>query len=1093
MRVQPFDVLLARMVGELEHRGSLFGIPRSLFYAPQPGCRFASSLFGHPLATPIGPAAGPHTQLAQNILSAWLSGGRFIELKTVQAMDALEIPRPCIDMEDEGYNVEWSQELRLEESAQEYIHAWVLIHLLHRLLGFEGPVGTIFNMSVGYDMAGILTAPMQRFMDRMADASTEIGPLIESATRAGLPEIEMPPPCICDSVTLSTMHGCPPGEIEQIARYLIKERGLHTVVKLNPTLLGRDAVLGMLHHDLGFREVEIPDAVFAHDLQYERAVSMIRTLKRVAAGQGVTFGVKLSNTLAMQNHKGSLPGNEMYMSGRALYPITVTLLWKLVREFDGDLFVSYAGGADQQNLADLLACGALPITAASDLLKPGGYSRMVGWLEELDRQMEVDGAHDLAGLARDRLGSLERTAAEARTDPRYKKSFFRFGLPKVRAGLRAFDCIAAPCVEQCAVCQDVPEYAWCIARGEDQRALEVILARNPLPGITGYVCTHLCETRCTRNNYDEPVAIRDLKRFAQERAPRIGGAGRLDGALPAAKCVAIIGGGPSGLAAAYYLALAGLGATIFEQRDSPGGMPFIAPRFRLPSEVIQADIDRILALGVELRLGQRVEGAPEALLGQGYDAVYIACGLQEDARLEIEGTEGAGVYPALELLEGVARGEPPSLGRRVLVIGGGNTAMDAARTARRLTGFPATVVYRRTRAEMPAEAEELRDLIMEGNVLVEQAMPRRIIREGGRIVALECLRTEPSEPEADGRRRALPVGGSEFRMEADAIVLAIGQQPAPDLPAGGAARRRDGTIITGDGGRVVPGELPIFAGGDVARGPETIIAACADGRRAAEAICSALGVAFLPPSLRPVPLTDQDIGLVKHARARKAARHQAAALPVQDRAGFRLVEGTLSEDDARAEAGRCLQCSTLCDKCVEVCPNRANYAFPTEPVEWLFPVLACSRGEVDVVGHEVFAVAQARQILHVADFCNECGNCATFCVHPGRPYVDKPRLFHRRADFDLQADNAFFFDGISVWSRQNGQEARLTSCDGRIEFDVAQARIVISQSAPDGAWLVEGAELKGSFEGTLALSQAGPMVVLLRALRGPLAFLSMGG
>jgi putative selenate reductase len=1090
MRVQPFGVLLARMTGELEQRGSLFGIPRSLFFLPQAGSPFAGSLFGHPLATPIGPAAGPHTQLAQNILSAWLSGGRFIELKTVQAMDALEIPRPCIDMEDEGYNVEWSQELRLDESAQEYVNAWVLVHLLHRLLGFEGPVGTVFNMSVGYDMAGILTPPMQRFMDRMADASAEIAPLVEAAARAGLPAFETPPPRICDSVTLSTMHGCPPGEIEQIARYLIEERGLHTIVKLNPTLLGRDAVLGILHDDLGFREMEIPDAVFEHDLQYDRAVSMIRALKQVAAGRGVTFGVKLSNTLGMRNHKGTLPGEEMYMSGRALYPITVTLFQKLVREFDGDLYVSYAGGADEQNLAGLLACGALPVTAASDLLKPGGYSRTVGWLEELGRQMEASGTRSLGDLARDRLGSLETAAARARTDPRYKKIFFRFGLPKVQSALDAFDCIAAPCVEQCAVCQDVPEYAWCIARGEGDRALEIILARNPLPGITGYVCTHLCEARCTRNNYDEPVAIRDLKRFAQESAGRPVGTSRHRQAGPAAKRVAIIGGGPSGLAAAYFLAQSGLHATIFEERAAPGGMPYLAPRFRLPMEVVRADVDRILAMGVELRLGQRVEGAPEALLGHGFDAVYIACGLQEDARLEIEGMEGADVFPALDLLESVARGAPPVLGRRVLVIGGGNTAMDAARTARRLTGHPVTIVYRRTRAEMPAEAEELRDLFDEGNLLVERAMPHRVIREDGRIVALECLRTELGEPEADGRRRAVPVAGSAFRIEADAVVLAIGQQPALDLPAGGATRRRDGTIVTEDGGLVVPGDLPIFAGGDVTRGPETIIAACADGRRAAEAICRRLGVDFLPPPLRPMPLTDQDVLQLKGVRARRAARHRAAALPAEDRAGFRLVEGTLSSEDARAEAERCLQCSTFCDKCVEVCPNRANYSFPVETVEWRFPVLGYSGGQAGVVGHEVFALAQARQILHVADFCNACGNCATFCVHNGRPYADKPRLFLRRADFEAEADNAFVFDGVSIWSRQGGQEARLTPCSGGIELDLAQARVTMSQGAPGGAWHVEAVELKRPFEGTLALTQAGPMLVLLTALNGPLAFLS---
>ncbi|MCL7454353.1 MAG: putative selenate reductase subunit YgfK, partial [Anaerolineae bacterium] len=564
MRVQPFDVLLRWIQQELQANNSIFGIHRSLFYQPKPDAPYASEIFGHTLATPVGPAAGPHTQLAQNILAAWLSGGRFIELKTVQIMDELEIPRPCIDMEDEGYNVEWSQELRLDQSAWEYVKAWVLIHLLHRLLGWEDAApGTIFNMSVGYNLEGIQTAPMQRFMDRMEDASEEIAQLQALIPDSLLPDSPIPSH-LTNSVTLSTMHGCPPDEIEAIARYLLAERGLHTFVKLNPTLLGKDAVLDILYDHLGYREIHIPDAVFEHDLKYDRAVTMLTTLKQVAAKQGLTFGVKLSNTLAMANHKDVLPGEEMYMSGRALYPITMSLFHKLMREFDGDLPVSYSAGADALNVPAILACGARPVTAASDLLKPGGYSRMVQWLDNLEAEMQARGAASLDELSQDRLATLEAAAAEALENPRYTKSYFPFGLPKVESGLELFDCVAAPCVEQCAVRQDVPEYAWLIAQGDYDRALEVILRRNPLPGITGYVCTHLCQTRCTRNNYEQPVAIRALKRFAFEHGTTVdwetGRLGNWAPNLPIYQStdsptpkVAIVGSGPSGLAAAHFL------------------------------------------------------------------------------------------------------------------------------------------------------------------------------------------------------------------------------------------------------------------------------------------------------------------------------------------------------------------------------------------------------------------------------------------------------------------------------------------------------------------------------------------------------------
>ncbi|MBM4431891.1 MAG: putative selenate reductase subunit YgfK, partial [Chloroflexi bacterium] len=416
MRVQPFDVLLTWILTEWDRNGTIFGIPRPLFYTPRADAPYTTeNLFGQILATPIGPAAGPHTQLAQNILCAWLCGGRFMELKTTQIMDELDIPRPCIDMEDEGYNVEWSQELKLDQSAWEYVKAWVLIHVLRRLLDFEAtPLGTIFNMSVGYNLEGIQSPPMQRFMGRMRDASQEIAEL-QAILEARFPtfaDLRIPSE-ITNSVTLSTMHGCPPDEVERIALYLLKEQGLHTIVKLNPTLLGQDAVMRILHDDLGYSNIHIADAVFEHDLHYDRAVGLIRRLKQAATERGLFFGVKLSNTLAMANHKDVLPGTEMYMSGRALYPITVSLFHKLVQEFGGDLNVSYAGGADALNVTTLLAAGALPVTAASDLLKPGGYGRLRHWLEELSSTMRARGISSLEELAGDRLANLGAAAAQA--------------------------------------------------------------------------------------------------------------------------------------------------------------------------------------------------------------------------------------------------------------------------------------------------------------------------------------------------------------------------------------------------------------------------------------------------------------------------------------------------------------------------------------------------------------------------------------------------------------------------------------------------------------------------------------------------------
>ena len=1086
MNVQSFPVLLNWILTEFEKNQSIFGIPRSLFYTPSADSAYSSTIFGQRLATPIGPAAGPHTQLTQNIIAAWLSGARFIELKTVQIMDELEIPRPCIDMEDEGYNVEWSQELKLAQSTDEYVKAWALIHILRRLLGFEesAPFGTVFNMSVGYDLAGVQSAPMTRFMDTLADASAEIAE-IRATLQERFPQfadIEIPSQ-IADNVTLSTMHGCPPDEIERIALYLVEERGLHTFVKLNPTLLGQETVMHILHERLGFEEIHIPAQVFDHDLQYERAVKLIKTLQQSAAERGLTFGVKLSNTLAMANHKEALPGDEMYMSGRALYPITMNLFDKLAREFS-DLNVSYAGGADALNAPTILSCGALPVTAASDLLKPGGYSRLLQYLENLEIAMRERGAAGLGDLARNKMTNLEQAAAAALQEPRYKKSYHPYGLPKVESGLELFDCITAPCVEQCPIHQDVPEYAWLISQGKYDQAMQVILDRNPLPGVTGYICTHVCQTRCTRNNYDEPVAIRALKRFASEhgRETRFFGKNPVSGAR-----VAIIGSGPSGLAAAYYLALNGVETTIYEAKDRAGGMAAIAPAFRLPDEILQEDIARIEGLGVKIELDHPITAPPGKLLQDGYDAIYVATGAQQDARLGIAGEDGAGVYHVLDFLERVRRGEKIELGGRVLVIGGGNSAMDAARTARRLGG-EVTIVYRRTRAEMPADPEEIEDALAEGVTVEELVSPTRVILKAGHVAALESARNELGEPGPDGRRRPVRVEDSEFQIEADSIIVAIGQRPDVSfLDGSSVSLRHNGTIAADPETGLAGGEL-VYAGGDAVRGPATIVEACADGRSAAEAICRKLGLPFTRPSVQPPTLSGEEITQVKLARAQKSPQHRAATLPVEHRLSFDLVEATLTEQAAQAEAARCMQCSTVCDKCVEVCPNRANYTVIVSPVNLALPVLSCRKGRLKVTGTEMFRVEQTRQIIHVDDLCNQCGNCATFCVHQGQPYLDKPRLFLQESDFEQEADNAFYVAGDAIRRREGGKESRLfvDNETGEMSFENEAVKVSLS---PD--FQVGDTELKEEFQGTLSLVSAAEMAVIFEGISTSLAFLTL--
>lgn len=280
------------------------------------------------------------------------------------------------------------------------------------------------------------------------------------------------------------------------------------------------------------------------------------------------------------------------------------------------------------------------------------------------------------------------------------------------------------------------------------------------------------------------------------------------------------------------------------------------------------------------------------------------------------------------------------------------------------------------------------------------------------------------------------------------------------------------------------------------RGPATIVKACADGQRAAEAICHQLGLVFRRPG-GALPgaqsLSGDDLLAVMRVRARRKAQHKPPLLPPGERDGFDLVEQTLSEETARAEAERCMQCSQLCDKCVEVCPNRANYTYFVSPVEMTVPILACQDGELRIVAREPFHISQTRQILHVDDFCNDCGNCTTFCVHNGHPFADKPRLFLNKADFQREEDNAFYIQradrGWMIRRRADGDESWLSLRDGNRVTEFENARLSLEVGADSD---VEAMTLKRSFEGVFSLQHVAEMVVVLGGVLRTLPFVLVG-
>jgi putative selenate reductase len=448
--------------------GSVYDLPLRHVYRGFPGLELSVGFHGHRAATPLGPAAGPQTQLAQNVALSYLAGGRILELKTVQVNDHLVIPRPCIDMRTVGFNVEWSQELEVADSLREYAKARLLVAILAEMCGIpESERDVVFDVSVGYDLEGVRSPKMSGFFDGIRDAGRildeERARLARELPSALRRFADVPCPArLSDSVTLSTFHGCPAEEIDAIGRYLLLERGLHTIVKLNPTLLGYEEVEEILHGRLGYAHIALRRSSFDKDLHWDGALSIARDLAAEAARLGLGFGFKVTNTLVVVNAGDFMPGDEAYLSGEPLHVLALALGLKIREELGGAFPLSFSAGVDAANVAGVVACGFVPATSCTDLLRPGGYQRLHRQAEALAAAIGDAGAATLPAFILGRAGfgggdvagaslaNHRRAAAEALRDPRYAAG--RTGKPprKIGSHLHLFDCINCDkCVPVC--------------------------------------------------------------------------------------------------------------------------------------------------------------------------------------------------------------------------------------------------------------------------------------------------------------------------------------------------------------------------------------------------------------------------------------------------------------------------------------------------------------------------------------------------------------------------------------------------------------------------------------------------------------------
>ncbi len=451
MKALPFEYLIDDCLQDYYTKGKILEVDKKDFFV-NVSDNLKMSFNNEYLRYPVGPAAGPHTQLAQNLLAAYLTGARFFELKTVQIIDGKEmqsmIEKPCIDVKNVGYNVEWSTELTVEEAANEYIKGSVLLQVMAVELGLSDIKDFVFNISVGYNLEGIQSRKISDFIDSLKEAKdTDIfkeciktlKDNINKFKRFKLEDIDKISSKITNTVTLSTMHGAKAEEILDIARHLITNKNINTFIKCNPTLLGYENVRGILDN-LGYNDIVIRKEDFDHDLKFDMAVDIVNELKRLGKENGVFVGIKLTNTLPVYNSRKILPGESMYLSGKPLYPIAMGVSRMFAEALDGDIHISLSGGIDKNNVVDVLKTGIAPLTVSTLLLKPGGYKNLKSILDKITAEHMEFHKLDVKAVKELSENAVKDTNYKNKGDGRYLED-----------ALPTYDCFKV----NCGICVDV--------------------------------------------------------------------------------------------------------------------------------------------------------------------------------------------------------------------------------------------------------------------------------------------------------------------------------------------------------------------------------------------------------------------------------------------------------------------------------------------------------------------------------------------------------------------------------------------------------------------------------------------------------------
>ncbi|MBR1455450.1 MAG: putative selenate reductase subunit YgfK [Lachnospiraceae bacterium] len=950
MKIMPFKNLMEWVIDENNTRKSIFGIKK--YY--KANVRKGFNIYKEHIETPIGPAAGPNSQLAQNIIASYVAGARFFELKTVQEMNgealAKCVNKPCIKADDECYNCEWSTELYMDEAIQEYIKAWVLLHFISKEYGLGASDGFVFNMSVGYNLDDIKKKDTDTFIECMKDATKHpifneckeyLKAHVNEFMNFKIEDIEKIPSRVCDSVTESTLHGCPPAEIERIAMYLMEEKGLNTFIKCNPTLLGYERARSILN-EMGFTYVAFTDSHFLTDLQWADAIVMLKRLMEYADSKNLTFGVKLTNTFPVDVTRNELPSQEMYMSGKSLFALSIKVAEMLSTEFNGKLKIAYSGGADAFNIDKLIDVGIWPVTVATTILKPGGYDRFYQMADKI--MSKASGMISFTGVG---VKKVQNLSEECKKDQHLIKKSLRFKQNKIKIKNPLIDCFMAPCSNNCTINQDISLYNYYVKKGEFEKALEVIYRTNPLPFMTGNICAHPCTTACMRNHYEDNVDIRGNKLLAAKNAfDKI--VKNIKPVSQNGKTVAIVGAGPGGIAAATFLSKEGFAVKVYDKEKVAGGtVANIIPHFRLPMEEIQKDVEYARSLGAKFELGTHVKSVKE--LKDKFDYVVLAIGAHKENKGGFAGDDKC-INAHKFLMDFNEKGGKLDIGKNVAVIGGGNTAMDVSRAAKRTNGVENVyLIYRRNMLNAPADEDEINLAIKDGVEIKELLAPESY--ENG---VLKCKVCKLGPVGADGRN-SIEVTDEILEIKADTVIASIGEKVDSEF------YKSNDIEVTEKGLPKLDSMMQtsindVYAIGDGAFGASIIVKAIANAK------------------------------IVSYAITRKSfigneLPNESVENIYKDRA---ILKDRIENVNANSnDASRCLHCNKVCETCNEVCPNRANV--------------------------HVILKDGSHQIVHIDSMCNECGNCAVFCPYESRPYKDKFTLFSDEKAMNDSTNDGFYY------------------------------------------------------------------------------------